>query len=142
MAPDFGWGHPSWAQDAGIHLVLPAFNNAARFAAKSVPPSRAHQAAEAVRVAAEMKSKSVSSSESEDSDEGADPDLEDAYDDGQDHKHEEEEDPEIAKPVVSVAPSAAAPVVLPPIVPRNTAALALTRVAQSRKMGGKRNNRL
>ena len=89
-----------------------------------------------------MKSKEVSSSESEDSDEGADPDLEDAYDDGQDYKHEEDEDQEMAEPVVAVAHSAAAPVVLPPIRPRNTAALALARVPTSGKTGRGRKNRM
>ena len=37
------------AKEAGIHLVLPAFDNEVRVAAKSVPPSRAHPAAEAAR---------------------------------------------------------------------------------------------
>ena len=64
----------TWAEEAGIHKEFPAFDNEARVAAKSVPSSRAHQAAEAVRARVEMKSKSVSSSESEDSDEGVDPD--------------------------------------------------------------------
>ena len=132
----------TWAKEAGIHKVLPAFDNDARVAAMSVPPSRAHQAAVAVKAIAEMKSKEVSSSESEDSDEGADPDLEDAYDDGQDHKHEEDEDQDMAEPVVAVAPAAAAPVVLPPIRPRNTAALALARVPMSGKTGRGRKNRL
>ena len=131
----------TWAKDAGIHLVLPAFDNAVRVAAKSVPPSRAHQAAEAVRVAAEMKSKSVSSSESEDSDEGLDPDL--LYDDSgaEDHKHTEEEHPKAAAPVVAVIPAATAPVVLPPIRARNTASLALALSSPSGK-GKKRGNRL
>ena len=121
-------------------MVLPTFDTEARVAAKSVPSHRAHQAAEAVRAIAEMKSKSVSSSESEDSDEGADPDLEES--EGEDYKHTEDEDPKRPKPVVAAAPATAALVVLPQIVPRNTAALALARVAQSRKKGGTRNNRL
>jgi hypothetical protein len=94
----------TWAKQAGIHLVLPAFDNEARVAAKSVPPSRAHQAALAVRAIAEKKSQSVSSSESEDSDEGADPDLEDDYSDAADNKHTEDVDPEEAETVVEVAP--------------------------------------
>jgi hypothetical protein len=132
----------TWAKEAGIHLVLPAFDNEARVAAKSVPAARAHQAAEAVRAAAEMKSKSVSSSESEDSDEGVDPDLEYDDSDAEDKKHTEDEDLKRTKPVVAAAPAAAAPVVLPPIVPRNTAALALTQAVKARKPGGRRNNRM
>ena len=132
----------TWAKDAGIHLVLPAFDNEVRVAAKSVPASRAHQAAEAVRAIAEMKSKSVSSSESEDSDEGADPDLDDEYSDGVDQKHTEDDHPEVPEPVVAAAPAATAPVALPRIVPRHSAALALARVPKSGKTGGGRKNRL
>ena len=132
----------TWAKEAGIHLVLPAFDNEARVAAKSVPPSRAHQAAEAVRVRTEMKSKSVSSSESEDSDEGVDPDLENEDSDDQDFKHTEDDLPRRAPSVVSAAPDALAPVVLPRIVPRNTAALALAHGSQSRKKAGQRTRRL
>ena len=132
----------TWAKEAGIHLVLPAFDNEARVAAKSVPPSRAHQAAEAVRARTEMKSKSVSSSESEDSDEGVDPDLECEDSDAQDYKHLEDEDPKGPAPLVAEAPAATAPVVLPPIVPRHTAALALIHTAPSRKKAVRRNNRL
>ena len=130
----------TWAKDAGIHLVLPAFDNAARVAAKSVPPSRAHQAAEAVRVAAEMKSKSVSSSESEDSDEGLDPDLLNDDSGAEDFKHTDEEDPKGAAPVVAAIPAVTAPVVLPPIRARNTASLALALSSPSGKgkMRGKR----
>ena len=131
----------TWAKDAGIHLVLPAFDNAARVAAKSVPSSRAHQAAEAVRVAAEMKSKSVSSSESEDSDEGLDPDLFNEDSDAEDYTHEDEEDPKSIATVVTASPSATAPVVLPPIGSRNTASLALALSSSSGK-GKKRGNRL
>ena len=105
----------TWTKEAGIHLVLSSFNNEARVAAKSVPPSRAHQAAEAVRARAEMKSKSVSSSESEDSDEGVDPDLEYEDSDAQDYKHTEDEDPKGPAPEVAAVPAAAAPVVLPKI---------------------------
>ena len=131
----------TWAKDAGIHLVLPAFDNAVRVAAKSVPPSRAHQAAEAVRVAAEMKSKSVSSSESEDSDEGLDPDL--LYDDSgaEDYKHTDEEDPKAAATVASAIPAATAPVVLPQIRARNTASLALA-LSSPKGKGKRRGNRL
>ena len=131
----------TWAKDAGIHLVLPIFDNAPRVAAKSVPPSRAHQAAVAVRAIAEMKSKSVSSSESDDSDEGFDPDLLDDDSAALDFKHAEEEDPKEVTPVVAAIPAAASPVVLPPIRPRNAAALALKIGAPSRK-GGKRTNKL
>ena len=131
----------TWAKDAGIHLVLPAFDNAARVAAKSVPPSRAHQAAEAVRVAAEMKSKSVSSSESEDSDEGLDPDLLNDDSGAEDYKHEDEDDPKSGAPVVAAIPAAPASVVLPPIRARNTASLALALSSSSGK-GKKRGNRL
>ena len=90
----------------------------------------------------EMKSKSVSSSESEDSDEGVDPDLENEDSDDQDFKHTEDDLPRKAAPVVSVAPDALAPVVLPRIVPRNTAALALAHGSQSRKKAGHRTRRL
>ena len=119
----------------------PAFDNAARVAAKSVPPSRAHQAAVAVRVAAEMKSKSVSSSESEDSDEGLDPDLLNDDSGAEDYKHEDEDDPKSAAPVVSAIPAAPAPVVLPQIRARNTASLALALSSPSGK-GKRRGNRL
>ena len=132
----------TWAKEAGIHLVLPGFDNEARVAAKSVPPARAHQAAEAVRARTEMKSKSVSSSESEDSDEGMDPDLENVDSDGEDYKHTEDHLPKRTAPLVSVAPLAPAPVVLPRIVPRNTAALALTHVSQSRKKASGRSHRM
>ena len=132
----------TWAKEAGIHLVLPGFDNEARVAAKSVPPARAHQAAEAVRARTEMMSKSVSSSESEDSDEGMDPDLENVDSDDQDYKHTEDDLPRRTAPVVSVAPVAPAPVLLPRIVPRNTAALALTHVSQSRKKGLGRSHRM
>ena len=130
----------TWAKDAGIHLVLPIFDNEARVAAKSVPPSRAHQAAVAARAIAEMKSKSVSSSESDDSDEGFDPDLLDDDSAALDFKHAEEEDPKGATPVVAAIPAASSPAVLP-IKARNTAALTLALGAPSRKCG-KRTNRL
>ena len=87
----------------------------------------------------EMKSKSVTSSESEDSDEGVDPDLENEDSDDQDFKHTEDDLP---PSVVSAAPDALAPVVLPRIVPRNTAALALAHGSQSRKKAGHRTRRL
>jgi len=35
----------TWAKDSGIHLVLPAFENDVRVAAKSAPEARAHSAA-------------------------------------------------------------------------------------------------
>ena len=89
-----------------------------------------------------MKSKSVSSSESEDSDEGMDPDLENVDSDDQDYKHTEDDLPKRTAPVVSVAPVAPAPVVLPRIVPRNTAALALTHVSKSRKKALGRSHRM
>ena len=132
----------TWAKEAGIHLVLPGFDNEARVAAKSVPPARAHQAAEAVRARSEMKSKSVSSSESEDSDEGMDPDLENSDSDGEDGKHTEDDLPKRKSPVVAVAPVAPAPVVLPRIVPRNTAALALMHASKSRKKASGRSHRM
>ena len=40
--------------------------------------------------------------------------------DVQDYKHTEDEDPKGPAPVVAEAPAAAAPVVLPPIVPRHS----------------------
>ena len=35
----------TWAKEAGIHLVLPAYDNEVRVAAKSAPPALPHQAA-------------------------------------------------------------------------------------------------
>ena len=89
-----------------------------------------------------MKSKPVSSSESEDSDEGVEADLEDEDSDDQDKKHTEDDVPNIPPTVVAAIPAAGAPLVLPPIAPRNTAALALTHVTKSLKAVGKRGNRL
>ena len=71
-----------------------------------------------------------------------DPDLEDVESEGEDNNHTEDDAPKRPKPVVAAAPAAAAPVLLPPFVPRNTAALALTRAAPPRKTGGTRGKRL
>ena len=132
----------TWARGAGIHLVLPAFDNEPRAAAMSVPASRAYRAAESSRALTKTKSKSVSSSESEDSDEGVDPDLEDVESDGEDKKHTEDDAPKRPKPSIAAPPAAPVPLSLPPIVPRNTAALALARARSPQKKGGVRGRRL
>ena len=132
----------TWAKEAGIHLVLPAFDNEALVAAKSVPPSKAHQASEAVRASKEKKSQSVSSSESEDSDGGIDPDLENDDSDDQDFKHVEDDDPKRPAPGVAAPPAAPAPAVLPPIGPRNNASLALALSAPAGKAAKGRGKRL